>query len=37
MCDKPGWCEELKMNLVGRLWDIYTGKNIEPIKTTRLH
>lgn len=29
-CKSPGWCEPLMKNLVGRLWDICQGTNVNP-------
>lgn len=26
-CKEPGWCEEYKMNLIGRLWDLCNMDN----------
>lgn len=31
-CDKPGWCEAYHMDIIGRLWEICQGKNIDPDK-----
>lgn len=30
-CKQPGYCPHYKMNLVGRLWEIAKGINVDPL------